>query len=176
MGRQELKNRAYPPSRRRALYPQSPLQRGHVTRIVVETRSSREQAVSDVALLERVAEGDVRALSELSARHSLSLRALAFGILRDAVAAEQIDIAGAGGLGCRLVGAGRRGSRAPPLRLVPTPLLEPPGPGLRHPARRGRGRTDRHRGSRRSRMSPCWSGSPRETFAPSQSCPTRRHP
>src|SRR3989442_15865364 len=90
MGRQELKNRAYPPSRRRALYPQSPLQRGQVTRIVVETRSSREQAVSDVALLERVAEGDVRALSELSARHSLSLRALAFGILRDAVAAEQI--------------------------------------------------------------------------------------
>ncbi len=61
-----------------------------MTRIVVETRSSREQAVSDVALLERVAEGDGRALSELSARHSLSLRALAFGILRDAVAAEQI--------------------------------------------------------------------------------------
>src|SRR2546428_2160655 len=90
MGRQELKNRAGPPSRRRALYPQSQLQRGHVTRIVVETRSSREQAVSDVALLERVAEGDGRALSELSARHSLSLRALAFGILRDAVAAEQI--------------------------------------------------------------------------------------
>ena len=61
-----------------------------MTRIVVVTRSSREQAVSDVALLERVAEGDGRALSELSARHSLSLRALAFGILRDAVAAEQI--------------------------------------------------------------------------------------
>ena len=61
-----------------------------MTRIVVETRSSREQAVSDVALLERVAEGDGRALSELSARHSLSLRALAFGILRDAVQAEQI--------------------------------------------------------------------------------------
>src|SRR2546428_10360362 len=90
MGRQELKNRAGPPSRRRALYPQSPLHGGNVTRIVVETRSSREQAVSDVALLERVAEGDGRALSELSARHSLSLRALAFGILRDAVAAEQI--------------------------------------------------------------------------------------
>src|SRR5438477_10673032 len=51
---------------------------------------SREQSVSDVALLERVAEGDVRAVSELSARHSLSLRALAFGILRDAVEAEQI--------------------------------------------------------------------------------------
>ena len=61
-----------------------------MTRIVVETRSSREQAVSDVALLERVAEGDGRALSELSARHSLSLRALAFGILRDAVQAEQV--------------------------------------------------------------------------------------
>src|SRR6266513_1820733 len=49
---------------------------GHVTRIAVEARQSREQSVSDVALLERVAEGDVRALSELSARHSLSLRAL----------------------------------------------------------------------------------------------------
>jgi len=61
-----------------------------VTRIAVETRTSREQTVSDVALLERVAEGDGRALSELSARHSLSLRALAFGILRDAVQAEQI--------------------------------------------------------------------------------------
>ena len=61
-----------------------------MTRIAVETRTSREQAVSDVALLERVAEGDGRALSELSARHSLSLRALAFGILRDAVQAEQI--------------------------------------------------------------------------------------
>jgi len=61
-----------------------------VTRIAVEARQSREQSVSDVALLERVAEGDVRALSELSARHSLSLRALAFGILRDAVEAEQI--------------------------------------------------------------------------------------
>src|SRR6184192_791949 len=54
------------------------------------SRTSREQSVSDVALLERVAEGDVRALSELSARHSLSLRALAFGILRDAVQAEQV--------------------------------------------------------------------------------------
>ena len=61
-----------------------------MTRIAVEARQSREQSVSDVARLERVAEGDVRALSELSARHSLSLRALAFGILRDAVEAEQI--------------------------------------------------------------------------------------
>ena len=61
-----------------------------MTRIAVEVRQSREQSVSDVALLERVAEGDVRALSELSARHALSLRALAFGILRDAVEAEQV--------------------------------------------------------------------------------------
>src|SRR2546425_4210307 len=58
--------------------------------MVVEPRSSGERAVSEAALLERVAEGDVRALSELSARHSRSLRALAFGILRDAVAAEQV--------------------------------------------------------------------------------------
>jgi len=70
--------------------PRDPSLRGYVTRIAVQTRSSREQAVSDVALLERVAEGDVRALSELAARHCLSLRALAFGILRDAVEAEQI--------------------------------------------------------------------------------------
>jgi len=34
-------------------------------------------------LLERVAAGDIRALWELSVRHSLSLRALAFGILHD---------------------------------------------------------------------------------------------
>ena len=61
-----------------------------MTRIPVEARQSREQTVSDVTLLDRVASGDVRALSELSARHSLSLRALAFGILRDAVAAEQV--------------------------------------------------------------------------------------
>jgi RNA polymerase sigma-70 factor (ECF subfamily) len=61
-----------------------------MTRIPVETRTSREQAVSDVTLLERVAEGDVRALSELSARHSLSLRALALGMLRDPVEAEQV--------------------------------------------------------------------------------------
>jgi DNA-directed RNA polymerase specialized sigma24 family protein len=61
-----------------------------MTRIPVEARQSREQAVSDVALLERVAAGDIPALWELSARHSLSLRALAFGILRDPVAAEQV--------------------------------------------------------------------------------------
>jgi len=70
--------------------PRAPSCRGYVTRIHVEARQSREQSVSDVALLDRVAEGDVRALSELSARHSLSLRALAFGILRDAVEAEQV--------------------------------------------------------------------------------------
>ena len=48
------------------------------------------QPPSDIALLERVAAGDVRALWELSARHSLSLRALAFSILRDPVDAEQV--------------------------------------------------------------------------------------
>ena len=45
---------------------------------------------SDVALLERVAAGDLRALWELSVRHSISLRALAFGILHDPVDAEQV--------------------------------------------------------------------------------------
>jgi len=43
-----------------------------------------------MTLLERVAAGDVPAIWELSARHSLSLRALAFSILRDPVAAEQV--------------------------------------------------------------------------------------
>ena len=51
---------------------------------------SQAQPVSDIALLERVAAGDVRALWELSARHAMSLRALAFGILHDAVVAEQV--------------------------------------------------------------------------------------
>ena len=51
---------------------------------------SREQRASDSALLERVAAGDLRALWELSARHALDLRALAFGILHDPVAAEQV--------------------------------------------------------------------------------------
>src|SRR2546422_11116112 len=61
-----------------------------MTLIPVETRQSREQAVSDVALLERVAAGDVPALWELSVRHSSSLRALALGILRDPVDAELV--------------------------------------------------------------------------------------
>src|SRR5438309_8841044 len=51
---------------------------------------SEEHPVSDVTLLEQVAEGDVRALWELSVRHSSSLRALALGILRDPVVAEQV--------------------------------------------------------------------------------------
>ena len=51
---------------------------------------SHEQPESDIALLERVAGGDIRALWELSVRHSLSLRALAFGILHDPVDAEQV--------------------------------------------------------------------------------------
>jgi len=51
---------------------------------------SHEQPESDIALLERVAAGDIRALWELSVRHSLSLRALAFGILHDPVDAEQV--------------------------------------------------------------------------------------
>jgi len=51
---------------------------------------SHDQPESDIALLERVAAGDIRALWELSVRHSLSLRALAFGILHDPVDAEQV--------------------------------------------------------------------------------------
>jgi len=51
---------------------------------------SHDQQESDIALLERVAAGDIRALWELSVRHSLSLRALAFGILHDPVDAEQV--------------------------------------------------------------------------------------
>ncbi len=51
---------------------------------------SQEQPASDVALLERVAAGDIRALWELSVRHASSLRALAFSILRDPVDAEQV--------------------------------------------------------------------------------------
>ena len=51
---------------------------------------SHEQPESDIALLERVAAGDIRALWELSVRHSLSLRALAFGILHDPIDAEQV--------------------------------------------------------------------------------------
>jgi len=61
-----------------------------MTLIPVVERPSREQTVSDMTLLERVAAGDVPAIWELSARHSLSLRALAFSILRDPVAAEQV--------------------------------------------------------------------------------------
>ena len=45
---------------------------------------------SDVALLERVASGDQRALWELSSRHSAELRDLAFTILRDPVDAERV--------------------------------------------------------------------------------------
>ena len=55
-----------------------------------EARQSPQQPVSDLALLERIGGGDVRALWELSARHSLNLRALAFDILRDPVDAEQV--------------------------------------------------------------------------------------
>jgi len=51
---------------------------------------SDNHAVSDAALLERVAAGDVHALWELSVRHASSLRALAIGILRDPVDAEQV--------------------------------------------------------------------------------------
>ena len=42
-------------------------------------------ALSDVALLERVASGDERALWELSSRHGSDLRDLAFTILHDPV-------------------------------------------------------------------------------------------
>src|SRR2546426_5925148 len=53
-------------------------------------RAMFTEPASDITLLERVATGDVRALWELSARHAIGLRALAFGILHDAVAAEQV--------------------------------------------------------------------------------------
>jgi len=51
---------------------------------------SQAPQASDIALLEQVAAGDIRALWELSVRHAMSLRALAFGILHDPVAAEQV--------------------------------------------------------------------------------------
>ena len=51
---------------------------------------AQDQPESDVALLELVAAGDIRALWELSVRHSMNLRALAFGILHDPVDAEQV--------------------------------------------------------------------------------------
>jgi len=47
-------------------------------------------APSDVALLERVASGDERALWELSSRHGSDLRDLAFTILHDPVDAERV--------------------------------------------------------------------------------------
>ncbi len=47
-------------------------------------------ALSDVALLERVASGDERALWELSSRHGSDLRDLAFTILHDPVDAERV--------------------------------------------------------------------------------------
>src|SRR5690349_7758967 len=45
---------------------------------------------SDAALLDRIAAGDVRALWALSTRHAAALRAVAFGILRDASEAERV--------------------------------------------------------------------------------------
>lgn len=47
------------------------------------------QSLSDVALLERIAAGDERALWELSARHGVALRELAFGLVHDAALAER---------------------------------------------------------------------------------------
>jgi len=51
---------------------------------------SHDQPESDVVLVERVAAGDIRALWELSVRHTSSLRALALSILRDPVDAEHV--------------------------------------------------------------------------------------
>jgi len=51
---------------------------------------SPSPALSDVALLERVASGDERALWELSSRHGSDLRDLAFTILHDPVDAERV--------------------------------------------------------------------------------------
>jgi hypothetical protein len=45
---------------------------------------------SDATLLDRVAGGDIRALWALSTRHAGALRAVAFGILRDASEAERV--------------------------------------------------------------------------------------
>jgi|SRR5689334_8625878 DNA-directed RNA polymerase specialized sigma24 family protein len=45
---------------------------------------------SDLALLERIAAGDARTLWELAARYGATLREVAFGILRDASAAEHV--------------------------------------------------------------------------------------
>lgn len=44
---------------------------------------------SDVALLERIAAGEHRALWELSTRHAATLREMAFGLLHDTAAAER---------------------------------------------------------------------------------------
>ena len=56
----------------------------------VEAHESPDKPASDVALLERVAAGDTRALWELSTRHAAALRAVAFNILRDATEAERV--------------------------------------------------------------------------------------
>lgn len=51
---------------------------------------SQSHPPSDSALLDRVAAGDIRALWSLSTRHAAALRAVAFGILRDAPEAERV--------------------------------------------------------------------------------------
>ncbi len=55
-----------------------------------EAHQSPDKPASDVALLEQVAAGDVRALWELSLRHTATLRAVAFTILHDAAEAERV--------------------------------------------------------------------------------------
>lgn len=50
---------------------------------------SRGQRPSDVALLERIAAGESRALWELSTRHAVALREMAFALVHDAAAAER---------------------------------------------------------------------------------------
>lgn len=49
----------------------------------------RNTPPSDVALLEGIAAGDTKALWELCTRHGATLRAVAFGIVHDAAAAER---------------------------------------------------------------------------------------
>jgi RNA polymerase sigma-70 factor (ECF subfamily) len=55
-----------------------------------EMHESPDKPASDMALLEQVAAGDTSALWELSNRHAADLRAVAFGILRDASEAERV--------------------------------------------------------------------------------------
>ncbi len=56
----------------------------------LETHQLENHPASDIALLESIAAGDTRALWDLSTRHAAELRAVAFGILRDASEAGRV--------------------------------------------------------------------------------------